>query len=226
MTVLEKLREANPDLTIYTVHDDEFKRFGKVSELDCREMIRYMEEETEIPKNGHYYIPDDEKMHHFRLYETAKKENYGLMDIELGYCNGHSSYLNGLEYHKTNEFNIAVTDMVLFLGMVQDIENGVFDTKNARAFYVAQGEVVELYQTSMHYAPVEVFASGFKCGVILQKGTNEITGIVDRNASGEHRMLFKKNTWLMVHPDYQEFVDLGAYPGICGENLKLNSLKG
>lgn len=225
MTVLEKLRAANPHIEIHDVHGEEFRRFGRVSDLDCGEMIRYMEAETEIPETGHYYIPDDDRMHGFELYRTAGEEHYGLMEIELGYCNGHSSCLNGLEYHKTNEFNIAVTDMIIFLGMLQDVRDGVFDTKEARAFYVANGEVVELYQTSMHYAPVEVYRSGFKCGVILQKGTNEITGIVDRKASGERRLLFKKNTWLMVHPDYQEFVDLGAYPGIRGENFRINPVE-
>ena len=224
METLDKLRKKNPHLKIYDIHSEEFKKFGRVSDLDCSEMIRYMEENTEIPQEGHYYIPDDEKMHNFSLYQKAKEENYGLMDIELGYCNGHSNYLNGLEYHKTNEFNIAVTDMVIFLGMVKDIQEGKFDTSHAKAFFVAKGEVVELYQTSMHYAPVEVYKSGFKCGVILQKGTNEITGIVDQNATGEKRMLFKKNTWLMVHPDYEEFVALGAYPGICGENFKIDPL--
>lgn len=225
MTVLEKLRAANPHIEIYDIHGEEFRRFGRVSDLDCGEMIHYMETETEIPETGHTYIPDDDRMHGFQLYRTAREENYGLMEIEVGYCNGHSSYLNGLEYHKTNEFNIAVTDMVIFLGMVQDVRDGVFDTKDARAFYVAKGEVVELYQTSMHYAPVEVYRSGFQCGVILQKGTNEITGIVDVNAVGEKRLLFKKNTWLMVHPDYHEFVALGAYPGIRGENFRINPVE-
>ena len=28
----------------------------------------------------------------------------------------------------------------------------------------------------------------------------------------------------MVHPDYEEFVALGAYPGICGENFKIDPL--
>ena len=225
MTVLERLQELNPHVKIYGVDSEEFRMFGKVSKIDCSEMIDYLQNQTEIPEKGHYYTPDDDKMHGFNLYKKAKEENYGLMDIELGYCNGHSNYLNGLEYHKTNEFNIAATDMVIFLGMVQDIKDGYFDTKDAKAFFVPEGTTVELYQTSMHYAPVEVHKSGFKCGVILQKGTNEITGIVDTSASDEHRMLFKMNTWLMVHTDYQEFVKLGAYPGLCGENYKINPLE-
>ena len=224
MSVLDELRKENPHLEIYDIYGEEFRRFGRISDLDCSEMIEYMEKETEIPKVGHHYILDDENMHGFSLYQTARNENYGLVDVELGYCNGHSSFLNGLEYHKTNEFNIAVTDMVLFLGMVQDVQDGMFDTKNARAFYVPKGSVIELYQTSMHYAPVEVYKSGFKCGVILQKGTNEITGIVDSEAKGEKRLLFKKNTWLMVHPEYKEFVNLGAYPGIFGTNFEIHTI--
>ncbi len=226
MNTLEKLQAANPHITIYDIYSTEFKRFGRVSQLDCSEMIDYLENQTEIPETGHYYTPDDEHMHSFKLYDVAYRENYGLIEVELGYCNGHSTYLNGMEYHKTNEFNIAATDMVIFLGCVIDMEGNYFDTKHARAFYVAKGEVVELYQTTLHYAPCKVFESGFKCGVILSKNTNVLTGIVDTNAVGEHRLLFKQNTWLMVHPDYTEFVELGAFPGIQGENFHINALKG
>lgn len=223
-STLERLREANPHITIYDIYSDEFKRFGKVSDLDCSEIIEYMDKHTEIPKEGNFYTPHDKNMEQFSVYKEAYEKNYGLVDVEIGYCNGHSTYLNGLEYHKTNEFNIGATDMIIFLAMVQDMEGITIDTKHARAFFLGKGEVVELYQTSMHYAPCKVFESGFKCGVILTKPTNVLTGIVDRNATGEHRMLFKQNTWLVVHPDFKEFVDLGAYPGITGENYKINCL--
>ena len=45
------------------------------------------------------------------------------MPIQIGYCNGPNSTLNGLEYHKSSEINIAITDMVLLLGKVQEVEN-------------------------------------------------------------------------------------------------------
>ena len=60
--------------------------------------------------------------------------------------------------------------------------------------------------------------------MILERGTNEITGNVDSEAKGEKRLLFKKNTWLMVHPEYKEFVDLGAYPGIFGTNFEIHTI--
>lgn len=222
---LKRLREANKHIEIFDVHSNEFKRFGRVSSLDCSEIIEYMEKETTIPAESNFYTPIDLKMEKFRVYEEAYKKNYGLIDVEIGYCNGQSEYLNGLEYHKTNEFNVGVTDLVIFLAMVQDMDGNYIDTKNARAFFLAKGEAVELYQTSMHYAPCKVFKSGFKCGVILAKPTNVLTGIVDVLAEGEHRLLFKQNTWLVVHPEFKEFVDMGAFPGIRGENYKINCLE-
>ena len=43
------------------------------------------------------------------------------MPIQIGYCNGNNNKLNGLEYHRDSEINIAVTDMVLMIGMEQDL---------------------------------------------------------------------------------------------------------
>lgn len=223
---LAKLRKINEHVEILDIYGSEFKRFGRVSSLDCSEIIGYIQRKTVIPKEGNYYIPHDKSMEKFRVYREAYERNFGLVDIEIGYCNGQSSYLNGLEYHKTNEFNIGVTDMVIFLAMIQDLNGNYIDTKVAKAFFLGKGEVVELYQTSMHYAPCKVFESGFKCGVILTRPTNVLTNIVDVNAEGEHRLLFKQNTWLVVHPEFKEFVEMGAFPGITGENIKIECLKG
>lgn len=221
---LKELRKINPHVEIFDIYSKEFKRFGKVSDLDCSEIIDYLIRETEIPQEGNFYTPIDKNMEEFQVFKEAYNKNYGLIDVEIGYCNGQSTHLNGLEYHKTNEFNIGATDMVIFLAMVQDMNGNYIDTKDARAFFLGKGEVVELYQTSMHYAPCKVHVSGFKCGVILSRSTNVLTNIVDIKAEGEHRLLFKQNTWLVVHPDFKEFVDMGAFPGITGENTKINYL--
>ena len=47
----------------------------------------------------------------------------------IGYCNGKNRKLNALEYHRSSEVNVAVTDMILLTGMEQDIgEDFTYDT--------------------------------------------------------------------------------------------------
>ena len=67
---------------------------------------------------------------------------------------GDNHKLNGLEYHRSSEINIAVTDMILLLGSQQDVGTDfTYDTSKVEAFYVPAGTVVEMYATTLHYAP-------------------------------------------------------------------------
>lgn len=58
--------------------------------------------------------------------------------------------------------------------MQQDIEDGdIYDTAKVEAFFVPAGTGVELYATTLHYAPCTAQEGGFRCVVVLPKGTNE-----------------------------------------------------
>ena len=75
-------------------------------------------------------------------------------ETKIGYCNGDNHKLNALEYHRSSELDIAQTDLILLLGMQQDIENGdIYDTSKVEAFLVPAGTGVELYATTLRYAP-------------------------------------------------------------------------
>ena len=39
--MLNKLKELNKDLKIYSIHDDEFKKYGKVIEFDSAEFVKF-----------------------------------------------------------------------------------------------------------------------------------------------------------------------------------------
>ncbi len=65
------------------------------------------------------------------------------MPIEVGYCNGRNTTWNGFEYHKGSEINVAVTDFMLILGHVWQIENNTYRFENAKVFFVPQGTAVE-----------------------------------------------------------------------------------
>ena len=65
-------------------------------------------------------------------------------------CNGKNDTLNAVEYHRSSEINIACSDLVLLLGMEQDINrpDNTYDTAQMEAFLVPQGVAVELYATT------------------------------------------------------------------------------
>ena len=72
----------------------------------------------------------------------VQKKFYGDMPIEVGYCNGRNTTWNGFEYHKGSEINVAVTDFMLILGHVWQIEDNTYRFENAKVFFVPKGTAV------------------------------------------------------------------------------------
>ena len=143
---------------------------------------------------------------------------YGEMPIQIGYCNGHNKLLNALEYHRDSEINIAATDAVLMLGKQEDITPDMtYDTSKVVAFLVPAGTAVEVYATTLHYAPCDPDGTGFKVAVVLPRGTNE--ALKSEHKGGvEDSHLTAVNKWLLGHP---EGVNEGDPLGLIGENLSL-----
>ena len=94
----------------------------------------------------------------------------------------------------------------------------VNDTSKAEAFFVPKGTAIEVYATTLHYAPCNVEGEkGFRCVVILPKGTNEdLTFTPDKD--GEDKLLTAQNKWLIAH---EEAEIPGAFCGLVGENITL-----
>jgi hypothetical protein len=140
----------------------------------------------------------------------------------VGWCYGRNLQMSGLEYHKGTEVNVCLTDVVLLLGLVQDIEYGdkiSYDTSKVATFYAPVGSVVEFFPWNLHFAPIHVAASErFATLVYLPKGTNEELAFTVPQ-EGENRLLFAINKWLVVHPDAQGLVEDGAYAGMVGDDI-------
>jgi hypothetical protein len=95
------------------------------------------------------------------------------MPVQLGWCNGHNTKLNCLEYHRSSEFNLGTEDFILLLARMEDIKNGKLNTAKVKAFLVPAGNLVEVYATTLHYAPCHTDPKkGFRVLVALPKGTN------------------------------------------------------
>lgn len=205
-------------MKIQNVADDTFRRYGKVLEgYDFTELLKEMKH-TPVPENV-IYVPSVEEMEALPIAKELQNKGYGGLPIEIGYCNGHNKKLNGLEYHRSSEINVAVTDMILLIGHQQDVQKDfTYDTSRVEAFLVPAGTAVEVYATTLHYAPCHVNEAGFQCVVVLPKGTNtELT--FDKVNKGEDRLLTAKNKWLIAH---EEAAIEGAFNGLKGVNIEID----
>ena len=200
------------------VTDPAFRVYGKVVDgYDCGPLLEAMEK-TPLPEDV-IYVPSVEELEALPVYKKMEENLYGQLPIQVGYCNGHNRKLNALEYHRTSEINVAVTDLVLLIGRQQDIEaDDTYDTSLVEAFLVPAGTVIEVYATTLHYAPCQVNDGGFRCVVILPKGTNTDLSPVE-SVFHEDRLLFAKNKWLIGHQEGG--LDENAFIGLKGENLEI-----
>jgi hypothetical protein len=202
---------------INQVTDQGFNPFGRVLEgIDCKELLNEM---TQIPlPEGVIYEPSIASLENLSVYKVFQDAVYGELPIQMGYCIGHNYKLNAVEYHRSSEINVAVTDMILLVGRQQDITNEfTYDTKNIRGFFVPKGTVVELYATTLHYAPCNADKEGFKAVVILPKDTNLPLDLAHSN--GEDQLLTAKNKWLIGHREGG--LSEGSFIGLIGENITL-----
>lgn len=205
-------------MDIQNVMDFSFGKYGRVLEgyPVCR-LLREMEH-TPMPEEV-IYIPSAEEMELLPEAAAFQNRGFGGLPIQIGYCNGDNHSLNALEYHRSSEVNIAVTDMILLVGSQRDIQaDYTYDTSLVEAFFVPAGTVVEMYAATLHYAPCTAQKGGFRCTVILPKGTNTELKFTPGKA-GEERLLTAENKWLIAHP--LAGIE-GAYCGLKGENIKIN----
>lgn len=217
MTKLELLREKNPGLPFYSVYDPEFRPFGKVVDFDAAELIAECEKAAVMPESGVNYVTDLPALEALSCsFKAVQHQLRGEGPTQIGVCWGYNSALGCLEYHRASEHNIAVSDVVLLLAAQQDMEGNDLPAGKVVAFYCPKGTTIEVYATSMHYAPCQVDDNGFRCIVILPRGTNYDLD-APRPDTQEGRLLWAKDKWLVAHPEAPEAA-AGAYAGIQGEN--------
>ena len=204
-------------MEIFSVNDEKFRKYGKVwNNIECTKLIKGMEL-TQLPEDV-IYVPSVEELEAVPEAKTFSERVFGGLPIQIGYCNGNNHKLNAVEYHRNSEINIAVTDMILLLGWLPDVtDEFTYDTAKIEAFKVPAGTVVEMYETTLHYAPCNAADGGFKCVVILPKGTNTPIDFT-LAADGEDKLMTAKNKWLIAH---EEAAIKGAFNGLRGENISL-----
>jgi hypothetical protein len=203
---------------IQKVTDPAFRKYGQVLEgYDFTGLIKEMKH-TPVPEDV-IYVPSVEELEALDIMKDLQNKGYGGLPIQIGYCNGHNKKLNAVEYHRNSEINVAVTDLVLLIGHQQDIEpDHTYDTSKIEAFLVPAGTGIEVYATTLHYAPCHVNEGGFQCVVVLPKGTNtDLTFQTEK--TGEDSLMTAKNKWLIAHEDAKI---AGAFNGLKGENITID----
>ncbi len=207
-------------MKIQNVADESFRKYGKViKNVDCTQLIEEMGK-TPAPDGEVIYVPSVPELEALPVYAELRDRVYGGMPIQVGYCNGDNNKLNALEYHRDSEINVACTDLILLIGSEQDMdpETYEYDTAKVEAFLVPAGTVIEVYSTTLHYAPCNA-GGKFRCVVVLPKGTNEALKVVPEKDE-EDALLFAVNKWLIAHPESGLEKD-GAFMGLKGENITL-----
>lgn len=212
-------------MKILSVNDAAFQKYGRVvTNVDFTELVQEMKK-TPVPE-GVVYEPSVEALEALPVMQALSETAYGEMPVQIGYCNGHNTKLNALEYHRDSEINVAATDAILMLGLLQDVEaDHSYDTSRVEAFLVPAGTAVEVYATTLHYAPCGVEGNGFQVSVVLPRGTNYPLKKEHSKASGtavdnEDCLITAVNKWLIGHPEGG--LDEGSFLGLKGKNLDIN----
>lgn len=205
-------------MEIKKITDAAFRKYGRVVQgIDFSELVEAIKRETPIPE-GVAYEPSIEALEATGSARELQKKTYGELPIEVGYCNGHNYKLNAVEYHRSSEINVAATDAVLILGMQQDItDDFTYDTAKMEAFLVPAGTAVEIYATTLHYAPCSADENGFQVGIVLPKGTNY--PLNEAHDGWEDSLITAQNKWLIGHAEGG--LDAGAHIGLIGKNLDI-----
>lgn len=208
-------------MKLYSVFSNEFRAYGRVLKgYDWGDFFRVLRAETPLPETGFFYEASSPALENTPLFYALKARAFGGMPMQLGFCNGKNSRLNCLEYHKSSEICLMADDAVLLLGLLSEAEDLFYDADRVKAFFVPRECGVELFATTLHYAPCGAAPNApYRVANALPAGTN---GPLPRGLSGEGEDLLCRgqNKWLFAHaksPEAENF-----FAGLRGENIDLS----
>ena len=209
-------------MEILKVTDPEFTNYGRIIEgydAEKRAIMEALRDNTPIP-DGTDYVAEEKALQSLAASDKITNSLFGGSPMQFGWCNGHNTKLNCLEYHRSSEINLGATDFILLLAKREEIVDYKLDSSKVKAFLVPKGVMVEVYATALHYAPCQAHKdSGFQVLVGLPKGTN--VGMPQFTPGNqEDKLLTATNKWLLAHAESSEAKN-GAWVGITGENIDI-----
>ena len=212
-------------MKILKVTDPEFTNYGRIIEgydSQKQELMEALVNCTPIPEATDY-VAEEKALQNLAAANVISNSLFGGSPMQFGWCNGHNTKLNCLEYHRSSEINLGTSDFILLLAKREEIIDYKIDSSKVKAFLVPKGMMVEVYATTLHYAPCQAHKdSGFQVLVGLPKGTNVgMPKFTPENA--EDNLLTATNKWLIAHEDSIEAKN-GVCIGITGENIDIKDL--
>ena len=100
-------------MKIYKVTDPEFRVYGKIVDgYDVQPIVDALLASTPL-SDGVEYVPEDPILQNLEASRNIAPTLYGGLPVEFGWCNGHNTRLNCLEYHRDSEFNLPAEDLIL-----------------------------------------------------------------------------------------------------------------
>ncbi len=211
-------------MKIHDVFDAAFHQYGTVLVgYSFNELIAETEKISEKPENGTIYVASEPRLETLDAAKELCLRGFGSLPIQIGYCNGSNTMLDCLEYHRSSELDIACDDLILLLAKQEKIKDGYIDSSEVEAFVLPKGQGVELYATTLHYAPCCAHkGEGFRMICVLPRGTNGAKPI-SKDMGGDDALCFGSNKWLLAHPQASEAAQ-GAFVGIKGENIDISGM--
>ena len=204
-------------MEIKSIFDAEFSPYGQVHKGYKLDGLLAAMKAIPLPESGTTYQPTIPELEALPIFELFGANAYGGMPVQLGMCWGRNTKLNCLEYHRDSEFNVGTHDFILLLAKQDEIVDGMLDTAKVRAFRVPAGVLVEVYATTLHYAPCHTDeAEGFRVAVALPRGTNEAKPAI-KAITEEDQLVWARNKWLLAHEDSAE-AGQGAAVRLSGDN--------
>ena len=209
-------------MKILKVTDPEFTNYGRIIEgyeEEKKQIEETLRDKTPIPE-GTDYVAEEKVLQELPAADRIANSLFGGSPMQFGWCNGHNTKLNCLEYHRSSEINLGATDFILLLAKREEIEDHKIDSSKVKAFLCPKGTMIEVYATALHYAPCQASKdSGFQVLVGLPKGTN--VGMPSFTpANQEDKLMTATNKWLLAHAESSEAKN-GAWIGITGENIDI-----
>lgn len=207
-------------MNIYQVTDPEFKSYGRILEgYDIQPFLSALNSSTPLP-DGTDYVAEEPALQSLPEALALGCALYGGMPVQFGWCNGHNTKLNCLEYHRDSEMLVGTEDFILLLAKEEELADGQLHTGKVKAFRAPAGVLVELYATTLHYAPCCADRNkGFRVMVLLPKGTNTAKPDITPTTTEDH-MLWACNKWLLAHAEADE-AKAGAWIGLTGPNIDI-----
>lgn len=211
-------------IKIESVLDESFRPYGRVWDVPqayLDELSMALEDGTPMPE-ARSYAASDPALEGMTCAPALRALFFGGRPAQLGWCNGHNTKLNCLEYHRASEFNFGSRDFILLLAREEQIVDGKLDTSLVRAFRVPAGTLIEVFGSTLHYAPCQAnLDEGYKVLVALPEGTNgPKPELPEGFVVGDADMLWAADKWLIVHEESGKG-ELGAWVGLEGENIDI-----